>query len=144
REPFVAEVYPVPGGLGFPADAPVEVVLSDDDLQVASGSIKLSLNGTQVTPNSITKTGKLTTVIYNPNANRATVTNNLQLVYSDNASPSHSFTNSWFFTIVVGGGNVAGITGQWDFNNGNLAATVGKDLQYFDGPAGQTAGLTKF
>jgi hypothetical protein len=145
REPFVAEVYPVPGGLGFPADAPIEVILSDDDLQVASGSIKLFLNGAQVTPNALTKAGKLTTVIYNPNANRTTVTNNMQLVYSDNASPtSHTFTNSWSFTIVVGGGAVAAVTGQWDFNNGNLVATVGKDLQYFDGPSGQTAGLTKF
>src|SRR5213075_50266 len=44
REPFVAEVYPVPGGLGFPADAPIEVILSDYDLQVANGSIKLALN----------------------------------------------------------------------------------------------------
>jgi len=144
REPFVAEVYPVPGGLGFPADAPIEVVLSDDDLQVASGSIKLFLNGSQVTPNSINKSGKLTTVIYNPNASRTTVTNNLQLVFSDTATPAHLLTKDWSFTIVVGGGSVAAITGQWDFNSGNLTATVGRDLQYFDGPAGQSASLTKF
>jgi len=38
----------------------------------------------------------------------------------------------------------ATVTGQWDFNQGNLAATVGKDLQYFDGPTGTTASLTQF
>src|SRR6185369_15115200 len=26
------------------------------------------------------------------------------------------------------------ISGQWDFNGANLAATIGKPLQYFDGP----------
>jgi hypothetical protein len=120
------------------------VVLSDEDRQVAGGSIKLSLNGAAVTPNSISKSGKLTTILYHPNANRTTVTNLVQLVYSDNASPANFFTNTWSFTIVVGGAGVAAVTGQWDFNNGNLVATVGNDLHYFDGPAGQTAGLTKF
>jgi hypothetical protein len=36
------------------------------------------------------------------------------------------------------------VSGQWDFNQGNLAATVGKPLQYLDGAAGQTAGGTQF
>ena len=146
REPYVAEVYPAPGGQGFPATDPIEIVLSDDDLQVAAGSVKLYLNGTQVTPNSNTKTGQLTTIIYNPNATRTTVTNNVQLVYSDNATPTaHSFTNNWAFTITVqSGGNVPPVTGQWDFENGNLAATVGKDLVYFDGPGGTTHALTQF
>jgi len=36
------------------------------------------------------------------------------------------------------------VTGQWDFNRGNLAATVGKPLQYFDGPAGLTFSGTQF
>jgi len=25
-------------------------------------------------------------------------------------------------------------SGQWDFDNGNLSATVGQDLTYWDGP----------
>jgi len=144
REPYVAEVYPVPGGSGFPASAPIEIVLSDDDLQVASGSIKLSLNGTAVTPNSVTKSGKLTTVVYNPNALRSTVTNIVQLVYSDSAATAKSFTNIWSFSIVLSGAGIPAVTGQWDFDNGNLKATVGKDLQYFDGPSGTTASLTQF
>ena len=35
------------------------------------------------------------------------------------------------------------VTGQWDFNIGNLMASVGKDLQFFDG-AGSTSNLTQF
>src|SRR3989442_10535912 len=30
------------------------------------------------------------------------------------------------------------VSGQWDFDLGNLAATIGKPLQYFDGPTGVT------
>ena len=145
REPYVAEVYPAPGGQGFAPTDPIEIILSDDDLQVGTGSIKLYLNGTPVTP-SINKTNGLTTVLYNPNAMRTTVTNNVQLVYSDNATPTpHSFTNNWAFTISVqGGANVPPVTGQWDFELGDLAATVGKDLVYFDGPSGSTHALTQF
>ncbi|HKX62121.1 MAG TPA: hypothetical protein VJS65_09760, partial [Verrucomicrobiae bacterium] len=36
------------------------------------------------------------------------------------------------------------VTGQWDFNQGNLAATVGRALQYFDGPNGSTATKTLY
>ena len=144
REPYVAEVYPAPGGQGFLPTAPVQIILSDDTLQVGAGSVKLYFNGAQVTP-SIGKTNKLTTVTYIPNATRTTVTNTVTLIYSDNAGSPKSFTNNWAFTITVSsGGNVPPVTGQWDFQNGNLAASVGKDLQYFDGPAGATATLTQF
>jgi hypothetical protein len=144
REPYVAEVHPSPGGQGFLSSAPIVVLLGDDDLQVATNSIKLYLNGAQVTPNAIGKTNSFTTVTYYPNALRTTVTNNVQLVYSDNASPTpKTFTNNWSFTIVVAGPTVPQVTGQWDFN-GNLAATVGKDLQYFDGTNGQTAATVQW
>jgi hypothetical protein len=36
------------------------------------------------------------------------------------------------------------VSGQWDFNSGNLAPSIGKALQYFDGPAGATATKTAF
>src|SRR6267142_751733 len=35
-------------------------------------------------------------------------------------------------------------SGQWDFNSGNLTATVGADLQYADGGGGATALATAF
>ena len=143
REPYVAEVSPAAGGQGFPSTAPIVVILSDDQLQVGSGSVKLFLNGSQVTP-IISKSNALTTVTYTPNASRATITNNLQLVYSDNAAPTpNSFTNNWSFTIVVAGATVPPVTGQWDFN-GNLNATVGSNLLFFDGPSGQSASLMTF
>src|SRR5687768_9175326 len=38
----------------------------------------------------------------------------------------------------------AAITGQWDFENGNLAATVGQDMSYLDGSGGDTETRTQF
>jgi hypothetical protein len=134
REPYVAEVAPAPGGEGFASTAPIVVVLSDDQLQVGSGSVKLYLNGNLVTP-TIGKTNTLTTVTYNPDALRTTLTNDVELVYSDNATNTKSFTNNWSFTIVAPGATTPPVTGQWDFN-GNLDATVGSNLLFFDGPSG--------
>src|SRR5438270_7937890 len=36
------------------------------------------------------------------------------------------------------------VTGHWDFDLGNLMATLGRDLQYFDGSSGSTAAATAF
>lgn len=38
----------------------------------------------------------------------------------------------------------AAITGQWDFKSGNLVATTGADLAYFDGVGGDTSQQTVF
>jgi hypothetical protein len=145
REPYIGEVSPPPGAAGVAANAPIVVVLGDDDLKVNPSSIQLFLNGAKVTPASVSANAGFTTVLYNPNATRATVTNTVEVVYSDNATPTpNSFTNSWSFTIVVTGGVAAKVTGQWDFQNGDLAATVGKDLQYLDGASGASKANTVF
>jgi hypothetical protein len=39
---------------------------------------------------------------------------------------------------------VTSATGQWDFQNGDLSATVGKDLLYLDGPSGLSVANTEF
>ena len=41
-------------------------------------------------------------------------------------------------------GQPTSITGQWDFDQGNLGATIGNPLEYFDGPGGQTETKTQF
>jgi hypothetical protein len=55
--------------------------------------------------------------------------------------------------VALGGPSASGIpvvippstvTGQWDFNQGNLAATVGRPLQFLDGATGVTATKTLF
>jgi hypothetical protein len=141
REPYLAEVSPAPGAAGVAASAPITVVLGDDDLAVKQGSIQLSLNGTKVAPTTA-KNGKFTTLSYNPNATRSAVTNDVHLVYAD--ANGQSFTNDWSFTIVTTGSAQAAVTAQWDFNNGDLSATVGKDLKYLDGPGAVSQANTVF
>jgi hypothetical protein len=43
-----------------------------------------------------------------------------------------STTNSPVSTLTVGPAPTAFVTGQWDFNQANLAASCGQSLQYFD------------
>ncbi|MHB8522355.1 MAG: hypothetical protein ACYDH9_16565 [Limisphaerales bacterium] len=145
RPAYVAEMSPQPGTAGNPASAPIVIVLSDDGTQVNPNSIQLSVNGIPVTP-ALAKIANQTTVTYQPDPGRTLVTNTVHLVYRDTASPApNSFTNDWQFAIQVSAsGNLAVVTGQWDFERGDLSATIGKPLQYFDGPTGQTATKTKF
>ncbi|MBM3847958.1 MAG: hypothetical protein FJ405_16940, partial [Verrucomicrobia bacterium] len=140
--PAVVEVSPLPESSGVPSSAPVTAVLLDGAQEVDQASIKLFLNNTQVTPQSIVRDGRQTRVTYNPNATRVNPANNIRLDYKDKAGTSLS--SSWNFTITVSGAASTIVRGQWDFDGGNLAATVGSPLAYFDGPSGSTATKTEF
>jgi len=140
--PYVGEVSPSPGSSGNSASAPIEAVLLDGTTSVNTNTVRVSLNGALVTPQTLTKSGGTTRIAYSPNASRTDPNNAVQLVYADSAG--NSSTNSWQFTINVVGGSSTIVTGQWDFENGTLAATVGQALEYFDGPAGVTAAGTKY
>jgi len=44
----------------------------------------------------------------------------------------------------LSGGQATRVSGQWDFENGDLKATIGQDLEYGDGPGGFMATQTSF
>src|SRR6185436_11554943 len=56
---------------------------------------------------------------------------------------SGQFTHTWSF-VIKPLDQKPSITGQWDFENGTLAATIGQALEYLDGPSGATATGTQF
>ena len=141
--PYVAELSPRPGTSGNDPNKPVQILLQDDRTQVDSGSIRLSFNDAAVTP-TISKASGRTTITYQPDPNRSQTTNQLTLVYADNAATPSRFTNQWVFTSVVQTGAGNPVRGQWDFEQGDLAATVGTPLEYFDGVGGQTEQKTQF
>ena len=66
------------------------------------------------------------------------------------AKPMKKLLRSLFWQIPVLGLTCIGTmvqaqpTGQWDFNSGNLSATVGASMTYADGPAGPTQAGTQF
>jgi hypothetical protein len=140
--PYVAEVSPSPGSDGVSSAAPVTAVIADGGATVATSGVRLFLNGTQVTPQSLVKTNGQVRLSYSPNASRTTANNLVRLEYTDSASVSR--TNTWSFGIVTAGGSSTTVAGQWDFDQGDLRATIGTPLAYLDGPAGLTAGGTTF
>jgi hypothetical protein len=139
---YVAEVTPVPGGAGVSPTIPIELILIDGENPVALGSLKLYFNDNVVTPQSVARVGNLVQMQYSPNSSRTDSQNRLRLEFADTAGLKQ--TNSWQFTSAVAGGATTVVHGQWDFSEGDLRATVGRALEYFDGPGGVTASGTQF
>ncbi|HUF61911.1 MAG TPA: LamG-like jellyroll fold domain-containing protein [Verrucomicrobiales bacterium] len=128
NHPYIAEVRPQPGSSGIPAGDKIEILLIDDAALVAQNSIELFLNGVEITDDSdISYTGGRTSISYQPNPARTDLGNAVRLVYSDTAG--RNFEREWEFEIS-GGVGVTIVTGQWDFNDGDLSATEGRDLEY--------------
>lgn len=146
NSPYVAEVSPVPGSAGNGAAAAVEATLLDGTATVVLGSVQLSVNGSPVTPQVLTKNGNRTTVQFAPSGAWTLANNTVKLVYTDSAAASH--TNTWSFEVNLSGGSATRVTGQWDFDFGDLRPTVGNALQYFDptfdGPGGSSGNKTAF
>ena len=144
--PYVGEVTPNPGSAGNSPATAIEAILFDGARVVDTNSIQLSLNGVNVTPQTKTKTGAKTVIRYAPNATRTDPNNLVRLIFKD--SGNIFYTNTWQFSINVTGGSTTSVTGQWDFDQGDLRATVGKPLRYldpsFDGPTGSSANKTQF
>lgn len=144
--PYVGEVSPPPGSVGNASSAPIEAVLIDGATTVATSDVALYLNNVLVTPQSMSKTGNCLQLRYDPNASRTEVNNVVRLEYRDSAFVRRA--NTWSFTIATTGGSTTTVTGQWDFDQGDLRATIGTALQYFDptfdGPSGNAPDKTRF
>ena len=140
--PYVAEVSPLPGVSGILPTEPVQVLLVDGVNPINDSSVKMFLNNQPVTPQSVVRTGSKLAIRYNPSATRAATTNLIRLEFADTAGLAE--TNAWMFTSVAQQGVATVVTGQWDFDNGDLAATVGTPLAYFSptAQAGTQFGLT--
>ena len=95
NKPHVAEISPRPGGSGVSPLLPVQVLVLDDQTALNLTSVRLYLNGADVSGTTIkTKVGSRTTLSYQPNATRSN-SNDLRLEFSDNSSPTPiSFTKT--------------------------------------------------
>jgi hypothetical protein len=142
RSPYVGEVSPFPGTAGNAASEPVQVVLFDGAVALNDASVSLTLNGAPLAPVSADRDGRRLRLTYQPDSSRVNPENEMQLTYTD--ANGGNYSNEWSFQIDASGAATTTVTGQWDFENGDLTATVGQPLAYFDGPAGQTAAGTFF
>jgi hypothetical protein len=86
----------------FPTD-PISIDITDGTggtTTVNGGSIRLSVNDTQVTVTP-TKVGAVTKIVYNPpNPWPSSSNNKITLVWSDNSTPAVVSSNSWNFTVT--------------------------------------------
>jgi hypothetical protein len=133
--PYVAEVSPSPGSAGNSAAAPIQAVIVDGTATVTTANVKLFLNNVQVTPQTLSKSGNTITVKFDPNATRPDVANNVRIEYTDSLGTKR--TAAWTFDILTSGSSATTVTGQWDFDAGDLSATVGKPLTFFSPTAQQ-------
>ncbi|MFO1461138.1 MAG: hypothetical protein U1G08_17250 [Verrucomicrobiota bacterium] len=144
--PYVADASPSAGSEGNSASAPIDALIVDGATTVSVGDVKLFLNDAPVTPQTLTKADGKITLSYNPNATRTNPNNLVRLEYKDSLAVNR--TSTWSFGIKVSGGSSTQVAGQWDFDSGDLSATVGKPLQYldpsYDGPSGSAEDKTAF
>ncbi len=72
---------------------------------------------------------------------RALTTDEVNLIFAKGARGVNIEQNVF---NIGGPGQPTHVTGQWDFDNGDLRATVGQDLEYGDGPGGYMNTQTSF
>jgi hypothetical protein len=139
--PHIAQVSPLAGSSGIDPAEPISILVLDGQTAVNPASIRLLLNGEEVTSTN-SQGGGRTTIEYQPDPLRTTSNNEVRLEYADMAGLLQ--TNEWQFAISASGGAMNPVTGQWDFEDGDLTATVGQPLAYLDGENGLTAQGTTF
>ncbi len=139
--PHIAEVSPLAGSSGIDPADPISILILDGQTSVNPASIRVMLNGDEVQP-TVNQTAGRTTVDFAPDPARTTANNLVRLEFSD--SNGLAQTAEWQFAISASGGAMNPVTGQWDFEGGSLAATVGQSLEYLDGANGLTAQGTSF
>jgi hypothetical protein len=138
--PYVESTSPANGDSAVSPDTGITANIVDGELAVTAGSVQLAFNGSSVVPN-VSKVGTITTVSYQPPSPLpAGSTNTVRLIFADS---SGNFTNTWTF-VVKPLDQKPSITAQWDFDNGDLAATLGAALEYMGGPGGPTESATQF
>lgn len=138
----LADTTPKVNATDVKADTSISAIIIDGTLPLDNSTVQLTLNGSPAAF-SITKDNNLkrSTVTHQPATPLPNgSTNTARIIFGDGVN---SVTSSWTF-IVIKVAQPLAITGHWDFDNGNLGATIGTDLAYNDGPAGLTASYTRF
>ncbi|MDX1951440.1 MAG: hypothetical protein SFY81_04605 [Verrucomicrobiota bacterium] len=121
---YATLVTPANNQTGVQALPTISARFSDDATQISQSSIRLSLNGTLVTP-TIGKTGVVTYVDYQvPTPLPPLSTNTIELIYSDNGTPAVTSTQNLSFvvnnyqTLVAGTARPAGTVDTSEANRG--------------------------
>jgi hypothetical protein len=141
--PFVGEVAPLPGASANLTVPPVEVLMFDGLAAIDTNMIRLLLNNIQVSPSLSSRNQGEYLVQIQPTLAQMLVTNYVRVEYAD--VNGESYTNEWPFTFQTSVDTTHPVAGQWNFLAGDIYATVGRDLEYFDPDgSGLTQSKTRF
>lgn len=138
--PIVASVAPPPNAVGLSLSPEVRISIRDGDSKVVPSTIALMFDGKAVVA-VVNGNSGITSVSFQPAAELLPSTRHtLALGFSDDASPPRQFSNEWEFETA----RESVVTGQWDFDGGDLAATFGLPMEYGDRTGGADEALTEF
>jgi hypothetical protein len=97
--PTVTSVNPKPGAVSVPKDTSIDITITDGTVQVVTNSIKMTFNGTVVSP-SVTRNAAVTTIRFKPAGDLTSQSvNTVTLEFLDSASPLNSRSESWNFVV---------------------------------------------
>ena len=130
--PYLSRAKPAPGDGNVSTTPRLELELTEEGSTVKLDSIRLSLNGQPVTlgAGAVTRSGNKVTITHrvsDPLEGLALQTVRLEYTDSANRAAVREYT---FTTGAPQTGGFAG--GQWDFERGDLSATLGRPLGFID------------
>ncbi|MBK9139061.1 MAG: hypothetical protein IPM17_09915 [Verrucomicrobia bacterium] len=97
--PPSVSVSPLPGAVNVWPGLAIQAQITDQDTAVAAGSVKLLVNGEEVTA-AVSKSGGVTTVKYQPAGLLPSgQTVQAEVRFSDTASPANQIAHPWQFTV---------------------------------------------
>ncbi|MBP8260893.1 MAG: hypothetical protein KA118_14670 [Verrucomicrobia bacterium] len=142
--PAIIDARPGPRSGGVDPGAPLIVLWEDGERALNEASIELRING-QAQPAAVSRTGVRVTLDHKPSGGWPAGTNLIELLYCEAGMPlSDPIRRSWVFVVAPPAPLQCPVRGQWDFEAGDLRATVGLPLEYLDGAGGETALRTRF
>lgn len=142
-DPAIVEIAPVPWSAGVRRYQPLHILIDDGARSVDPDSVRLRINDADVQP-QIQRVTNRTRIFYPPPWGGWSATNRVRLDFADHTLPEpRCHSRSWWFQAENAQLKYQ-VTGLWNFDQGDLAAAVGFPLEYFDGPAGETARETRF
>jgi hypothetical protein len=107
--PIIAQIK-APSPVNAIPNSPIVIELEDGTAAVNASTIALSINGTPVSSPTITENGAITRIEHQPAALFPSGSSNIvRIVYSDNATPSKTFTNEFQFRVATYGTLPTGI-----------------------------------
>ncbi|MBX3746496.1 MAG: hypothetical protein KF833_14405 [Verrucomicrobiae bacterium] len=133
--PYLSAASPAPGEANVSTAPTVRLQLTETGPTVNAASIQVALNGQTLTlpEGAVSKQGAVTTIEFRPaTALEPLADQTLRLSLTDSAG-TPVIREYTFTTGRAAAGNLANaVKGYWNFSQGNLAAVIGRDLQYID------------